>query len=98
MIMQVTFKLVCLLPNVIYTFAAVSDDFGGSTDYNSISVSIPACETMTCLHVPIIDDMIAELRKEFEVVLQAPDDQDPRIKLTDTTKRVVIVDNDGKYR
>ena len=80
------------------TFAAASGDFSGSsTDLNRILVRIPACERMACLSIPIIDDMIAELRKEFEVTLQAPDDLDPRIKITDTTKRVVIVDNDGKY-
>ena len=82
---------------LVYTFAAASADFSGSTDYSSISSSIPACESMECLHIPIIDDMTAELQKVFEVVLQEQDGLDSRITFVNTTKEVVVVDNDGKY-
>ena len=52
---------------------------------------------MECLHIPIIDDMTAELQKVFEVVLQEQDGLDSRITFVNTTKEVVVVDNDGKY-
>ena len=56
-----------------------------------------ACCSMSCVNVPIVDDVIMENVESFDVTLERTSDLDSRITLDPVNGVVEITDNDGRY-
>ena len=69
-------------------------------DYTGLSriLSFAACETRQCVNVIIVDDLVDEPVKEFNITLERTMDLDSRISLRPVVTRVIIHDNEGKCR
>ena len=65
------------------------------TDYIRLSriLSFPSCETRQCVDVTIVNDLVDEPVKEFDVTLERTIGLDPRISLQVVDARIIISDN-----
>ena len=51
---------------------------------------------MACADVKVVDDGLAEGNESFSVMLQRSNSLDPRINLSSSVAKLIVVDNDGK--